>query len=439
MAWPGTALLRRLFLTNYKPRPQEWGFLERAETQESSAARVTVAVPDTKEAARFFGVPLSRRGLQPVFVRVLNTGKSALRLQPQAIDANYFTPLEAAGINHFSLLKRFSGFGLFAWLIMPLVFLVLPLKLFTAYFANRRMDELFRANAFRLRPIEPGTTAEGFVFSKLDSGTKEVHVRMHKMGEVSRDALAPAVEFTFLIPIPGIAVDYHRRDFEALVPSDTVEDLHDVPVLTARLEAMPAATTNRRGTGTGDPVNLVVLGTFEDLIGAFGGRWDETETITIKTCWKTTKAFLFGSEYRYSPVSALYLFGRGQDLALQRSRRSINERMHLRLWLTPMRFHRKPVWVGQISRDIGVRFTTKTLNLTTHRVDPDVDEARDYVFEDLLEAERIEAAGYVKGVGECTMEKPRRNLTGDPYHTDGKRAVILVSAGKVKTRFLSWG
>jgi hypothetical protein len=110
---------------------------------------------------------------------------------------------------------------------------------------------------------------------------------------------------------------------------------------------------------------------------------------------------LRGSPYRYSPVSPLYLFGRSQDVALQRSRRSINKRLHLRLWVTQVRFLGRPVWVGQVSRDIGVRFTTRTWNLTTHRVDPEVDEARDYVVEDLFEAERLEAAGYVEGVGAC--------------------------------------
>ena len=164
---------------------------------------------------------------------------------------------------------------------------------------------------------------------------------------------------------------------------------------------MPAATSNATGTRFGDPVNLVVIGEFETLLGAFAARWDESEMITLATCWKTMRSFLLGSQYRYSPVSALYLFGRSQDVALQRTRRSINERLHLRLWLTPLRFQGKEVWVGQVSRDIGVRFTTKTWNLTTHRVDPDVDEARDYVIEDLLQAERIDATGYVDGVGEC--------------------------------------
>jgi len=96
------------------------------------------------------------------------------------------------------------------------------------------------------------------------------------------------------------------------------------------------------------------------------------------------------------------------------------------------------VWVGQVSRDIGVRFTTRAWNLTTHRIDPDVDEARDYVIEDLLQAGRVEAAGYVDGVGPCVRASPRRNLTGDPYFTDGKRAVILLSASRTTPRFVAW-
>jgi LssY C-terminus len=153
---------------------------------------------------------------------------------------------------------------------------------------------------------------------------------------------------------------------------------------------------------------------------------------------KTFRAFLTGWEYRYSPVSALYLYGRSQDFALQRVRQSINERLHLRLWATPLRHEGLPVWVGQVSRDIGVRFTWRTWNLTTHRIDPNVDEARDYVVEDLFQAERIDIAGYVDGVGACDPTAPRHNLTGDPYYTDGKRAAVLVSKVRTTPKFVAW-
>ena len=59
--------------------------------------------------------------------------------------------------------------------------------------------------------------------------------------------------------------------------------------------------------------------------------WDETETITGSTSWKTMRSFIGGGEYRYSPVSGLYVFGRPQDVAFQKARDNIHERNHLRL------------------------------------------------------------------------------------------------------------
>jgi LssY-like putative type I secretion system component LssY len=442
------ATMWRLLTTPYSPEPTLRTFASRAETQENSKAQVTVAVLDATEATQFFGVPLARRGIQPVYLRIVNRSDKLFRLQLVRIDPNYYPPAEAAAANHFSIVKRLSAFGLFGWLLLPLLPLLflLPLKLITAYRANRRMDEFFRSQGFHLRPIKPGSVSEGFVFTSFDAGTKEVHVSLHSTGD-ALDSTTGRIdvhgtadtdnEFTFSIPVPGIEADFHRRDFESLVPPESVKDC-DVPKLVRSVCEMPAATGNAKGSRSGDPVNLVVVGTFEMLIGAFAARWDETEIITLETCWKTMRSFLLGTHYRYSPVSALYLFGRSQDVALQRARESINERLHLRLWLTPLRFQGKSVWVGQVSRDIGVRFTTKTWNLTTHRVDPDVDEARDYVVEDLLQAGRVDATGYVDGVGACESMAPRRNLTGDPYFTDGKRAVIVLSESRTTPRFVAW-
>ena len=442
-------ILQRVFTIVYAPQPELRTFLTHGQTQETPLAQATVAVLSAHESQQLFGVPMGRRGIQPVFLRIENRHTTPLRLYVLDIDPHYFTPLEAAGINHFSVLKRLSAIGIAAWYFLPLLAL-LPLKLISAAGANRRMDDCFRQQGFPLRPIPPGETVEGFVYATLDAGSKTVHVRLYATGDarteprpkdLSELALvpqAPAVDLTFVIPVPGISADYHQRDFADLYSkSDLVAC--DLPQLVPRLREMPAATTNTKGLRHGDPVNLIVIGEFETLLSAFTARWDESETITLATCWKTVKAFLFGAEYRYSPVSPLHLFGRSQDIALQRIRSSINERLHLRLWLTPLRFMEQPVWVGQISRDIGVRFTTQVWNLTTHRVDPNVDESRDYVVEDLLRAERVDAVGYVDGVGACGAEKPKHNLTGDPYFTDGKRAVIVLSKARTAPRYVAWG
>jgi hypothetical protein len=82
------------------------------------------------------------------------------------------------------------------------------------------------------------------------------------------------------------------------------------------------------------------------------------------------------------------VYGRRQDLALQKARDNVHQRNHLRLWLTPMRYEGKQVWVGQISRDIGTRLTIHSKTLTTHKIDPDVDEARRALLEDVAYSSR---------------------------------------------------
>ena len=88
---------------------------------------------------------------------------------------------------------------------------------------------------------------------------------------------------------------------------------------------------------------------------------------------------------------------------------------------------RTNVWIGTITRDIGIYFTTRAWNLTTHAIDPDTDEARTYLTEDLAMALAISKVGLVSGVGAATPEDPHRNLMLAPWWTDGFREVYLFS------------
>ena len=99
----------------------------------------------------------------------------------------------------------------------------------------------------------------------------------------------------------------------------------------------------------------------------------------------------------------------------------------MRFWLTPMTYQGMKVWVGQISRDIGVELTDKSWYLTTHKIGPEVDFDRDYVLQDMLKAGAVEHFGYAKGVGVSTIADPRVNLTDDPYVTDGLRLVLMLT------------
>ncbi len=412
----------------YNPQPEERAFIERAQVRHDEEVTVSAAVLDDRESQLFFGVPLARRGIQPIWLRIKNNGRQPYRLHLGSLDPNYYSPLEAAFVSHFATGKRLAGFGLLAWVFLPLLILV-PLKYLGARAANRRMNAYFQEHGIGWGLIRPGSEVSGFAFTSLDRGTKEFSVNLLGSGCTK--------QFLFSILVPGLRVDHGYQRFDEHYRSEETVEC-DEALLRERLEAFPRATTNKRGTVEGDPLNLVVIGDFDTILNAFGARWDETEKIGLTSCRLTIQSFLFGTRYRYCPVSSLYFQGRSQDFALQRTRQQINERLHLRLWITPLKFGGKPIWIGQVSRDIGVRFTPKTWNLSTHKIDPDVDDARDYVLGDLMEAGRVSQVAYVQGVEAADQNAPRKNLTGDPYFTDGLRAVAVISESRTNPSFLNW-
>ena len=388
----------------FKPRSEEEvPFRQRAQTKSEGDIQVTAAVPSAKETREIFSVNLYSRGIQPVWLKIENNNEKPVWFLPVGLDPNYYTPLEAAFVNHFTFSKT----------------------------ANRKMDRYFFERGKAIY-IGPGSIKSGFVFTNLDEGSKEFNVDLMGEGHEFRT-------FTFFIQVPGLRADHHEVDFNSLYPADEIVD-HDEEGLRNALERLPCCTTDKEGTENGDPLNLVIIGELDDVFQAFiRSGWDETETIYTSSALKTGVSFLFGGRYRYSPVSALYVFGRKQDIALQKARETIHERNHLRLWLAPMRFDNKPVLVGQISRDIGVRFTTKTI--VTHKIDPDVDETRSFLLQDLWYSQALEKMAFVKGVGASTFDSPARNLTGDPYFTNGYRAVMWLTGSPVsfdKVHHLKW-
>jgi hypothetical protein len=387
--------------SSFNPRPlDEVGFKQRAQTHTEGDVRVTAAVLSAEECRAKFGSNLYRRNIQPVWLEIENMDDEPVRFLPLGLDWDYFTPLESAYLNRFAIHRA----------------------------DHDEMDAYFFKRGMR-NYIAPGSTVSGFVYTNLDEGTKTFNVDIAGEDQKMRT-------FTFFVPVPGIRVDHHEVDWENLYPEDAVFDYEESDLKKA-LEKLPCCTTNKKGTEQGDPLNLVVVGDLDDVYYAFSrAGWDETETIYRASVLKTIRSFLFGGRYRYSPISALYVFGRPQDVALQRARTSIHERNHLRLWLTPMRFEGKFVWIGQISRDIGVRFTRKTI--TTHKIDPDVDETRNFLIQDLWYSQSLKTFGFVKGVGAAAYEKPRGNLTGDPYFTDGYRAVLWVSGKPMPFSDVGW-
>lgn len=399
-------LLFLMACASFDPQPiQELRFQERAQTQTRDGITVTTAVLSRDEAKQAFGVDLASQQIQPVWFEIQNDSGLPYAFMLTGVDPNYFSAHEAAYMSHLFWRPR----------------------------TNRKMDDLFDAHA--LNPdLPPNSHRSGFVFTSLKLGTKEVRVRL--FGPARKE------EFEFFVAGSGFRADYNEVDWDVLLAQDFV-NYDDEDALEEALRQLPCCTSRQNGTGAGDPVNLIIVGSHSEVANALArGGWDETEALTAGSAWRTFKAFFGGGEYKYSPMSSLYIYGRAQDAGFQKARDTIHERNHLRLWLSPMKFRGDHVWVGTITRDIGIYFTSQTWNLTSHAIDPYVDEARGNLIEDFINAQSVERFGYVDGVGATTKDAPQRNLMNSPWWTDGDRLVVEISKTPVpleRVDFFYWG
>lgn len=371
--------------------------------QQQGKVTVRAAVLNDDECSRYFGAALADKGIQAVWLSVENGGDGTLYYLPATTDANYYTPPEAS--------RLFQ-----AWL---------PSE------ADKQRERLFAREAMP-DVIVPGQKASGFVLTHREGGLKFLRASFVGSGQ--------QFDFRFVLPLGGRIYAAQKVDFSALPSNSESVNLAN---LRAKLEKLPCCAANKAGDRWGDPLNLVVVGSGADAIFPFIERgWRLDEPLDIHSVLRTISAFVLGTGYTTAPVSSLYVFGRPQDIALQKARNNISLRNHLRVWRAPFTIEGQNVWVGQISRDIGSKLTTQSWSFTTHRISPEVDQDRYYLLQDLLLTGEVYRFGFASGVGVSTPADPRTNLSYDPYVTDGLRVVVFLGARRSpinQVEFVEWG
>src|SRR5712671_7169181 len=187
----------------------------------------------------------------------------------------------------------------------------------------------------------------------------------------------------------------------------------------------------------GDPVNLALIGTLQQLRAAFATvGWVEADRLGLASSWRMVRAFVLNAPYPTAPFSTLYLFGRGQDIGFQKAiDNSPRKRHHIRFWALELaraqntwgaadfwlNTDRSPdnehvLWVGAGTRDTGLSLTRLSFQIT-HATDSDTNAERDYIIAELTKNRVIEAVKVVQSGQRLPAERVNH------YTTDGEVAL----------------
>jgi len=303
-------------------------------------------------------------------------------LLPTGVDPEYFSPLEVAFAYH----APFSDA------------------------ANAQIDEQLASLSFE-SPIDPKSTASGFIY------TNQVDVA--KFVNVDLVGVSWATNVTLSVSIPGSESrgDHWERVFAMIAQAEPTE-VEDESQLRELLEQLPCCASNETGDQT-EPLNVVVIGELAVAAGAFLRR-----------------------DYRHTAVGPRYVFGRPQDASAQKRAQWTAAQPHTtRFWLTTIRYRGRPVWIAQVSSPLGGRFTEQTGGETGSLIDPDVDEARNDLVQDMIYSQSLAKIGWVKGMPSVEVPEAGTASSAAAYYTDGLRAVLLFQRKSVsisEIEFFGW-
>jgi hypothetical protein len=197
----------------------------------------------------------------------------------------------------------------------------------------------------------------------------------------------------------------------------------------------------------GDPVNLVLIGTLQQLHAAFAiAGWSEADRLGVASSWRMIRAFLLNSSYPSAPFSTLYLYGRSQDIGFQKAiDNSPRKRHHIRFWALSLaraeatvgtasfwlNTDRPPrdapvLWVGAGTKDTGLSLTKLTFQIT-HATDSDTNAERDYIIAELRNNRVIEDVNSYRSGQRLPLEPVNH------YITDGEVTVARLARAPVST------
>lgn len=391
---PGMLLLGLMILFtvscapfNSPSRSIQPNLVEHILVEEENDIRVSAAIVPFEDEVKIFGIDLSKKNIQAVWLKIENNTSLPLLLLPTAIDPEYFTPSEVA----YTYKSKFSKKSI-----------------------EKLTEHLGELN-FPIRgPIIPGITKSGYIFTNLTTGTKIVDVDL--IGRSFSQTI------TLFMRNPN---EYKGQRILAFEDSDQaspgITTISNELELRKALEQLPCCVSNSEHHSEGEPLNAVIIGLVDDWVNGFIRRG-----------------------YYYQPLNPRYVFGRAQDISgVKKVRGYTRSQQHfIRVWKTPIVYINMPVWVAQIGTRLGGRFAKPLKRDGIIPIDPYVDQTRNDIVQDLVYSQNLKQIGFVRALEPSHTKDAGEFVKGQPpYITDGLRVVMVFSEGPIslgEIGFLDW-
>jgi len=341
----------------------------RAVSQTVKGVELSAAVLSRDDSQSIFGVDVNGTGVQPLWLEVKNNTGQVIWLLRSGTDPDLFSPLEVAWPFHASFASE----------------------------TNASLDRHFSSMSFQ-NPIAPGAAQSGMIFANPHDQIRLLSVDILGQGEI--------YPFTLFLEVPddqpdesgGISLEEVAQLIEAVT-----DDYQDVNEFRARLEQLPCCATSADGSEAGDPLNVILIGEFTDIVTAFVRRGFRRDLRELD--------------------NAQWLFGRPPDIVARKAGQAGVPANWVRLWLAPLRFQGQSVFLVQAGRRQGWRLAE--VEEKDMVLNPYVDEVRNLLIQDMVYSSGLQKIAFISGVGATGPGESRGSLGGARYQTDGLRAVLF--------------
>lgn len=208
-------------------------------------------------------------------------------------------------------------------------------------------------------------------------------------------------------------------------PAETVGNASDVhSKLISLLDRLPRRVLDDAGH-QGDLLNFVLIGSKPGFTAALtSAHWVLADERKLQAAVHAVLTTWAREDYVQMPMSKLYCFGRVQDFGYEMAQayKVAASRHHFRLWRVPWQFEGRDLWIGAATHDVGFAKDHRNGHLT-HKIDPNVDDERDFILRGLDDSSTSETSFYFTPQ-DAVVEA--HNATGDPFHSDGRVLVIVL-------------